>query len=337
MREFFKKKLPGILLCLVLALPAWLIGKQFPIIGGPVAGILLGLLAANIGRPESLEDGIRFTSKKVLQYAIVLIGFDMNFFHVIEVGQQSLSVIVCTIAGALLMAYIGSRFLNIRDKSSVLIGVGTCICGGSAIAAAAPCIRAKDEDIAKSISTIFLFNIIAAFLFPAMGRLMHMTDQGFGIWAGTAINDTSSVVAAATSWSQTAGNDTALTLATIVKLTRTLAIIPITLFLTFYTARKEQTDGEVSQYQLSKVFPWFVIFFLMAAILNTAFGLPPTVSKRLVSLGKFMITAAMTAIGLNTNVVKLVKSSSRSLILGMLCWFTVAAVSIIVQRAAGLW
>ena len=187
-------------------------------------------------------------------------------------------------------------------------------------------IGAEDEDIAKSISTIFLFNVIAAFIFPALGHLMGMTDQGFGMWAGTAVNDTSSVVAAATSWSSAAGNDTALTLATIVKLTRTLAIIPITFILAIYRSKKEKNQAGYS-FQISKIYHWFVLFFLLAAVISTVLNLPAAVSKPVVGLGKFMITMAMAAIGLNTNIVHLIKNGGKPFLQGLCCWIAVADVS----------
>ena len=273
-----KKNWSGILLCLVIAVPAWYLGKLFPVVGGPVLAILIGLLVAIIPRKPSLQSGIQFTSKKVLQYAIILLGFDMNLFHILEVGRQSLAIIIVTISTALIVAYLISRLLKIPSKTAILIGVGSSICGGSAIAATAPVIDADDEDVAKSISTIFLFNVLAAFLFPAAGMALGMSDQGFGMWAGTAVNDTSSVVAAATTWSSAAGNDTALTLATIVKLTRTLAIIPITFVLALYRSRKEKQNAK-GNFKLAKIFPWFILFFLMAAVVSTITNMPAAVAS----------------------------------------------------------
>jgi uncharacterized integral membrane protein (TIGR00698 family) len=225
----------------------------------------------------------------------------------------------------------------VDGKISTLIGVGTCICGGSAIAATAPVIDASDEEIAHSISTIFLFNIIAVFIFPAIGHLIGLTDTGFGLWAGTAINDTSSVVAAGVSWSEAAGSNTALQIATVVKLTRTLMIVPITLVLAIYTARKtkkanweQQTENS---FHFTKIFPWYVLGFVAAAILNTFAGIPETVSSALATAGKFMIVMAMTAIGLNTNLKKLLTNGIRPILLGSVCWVCVAIVSLVVQWA----
>lgn len=335
-----KKNIAGVLVCLIISIPAWLLGRAFPIIGGPVFGILFGMLLALFHRPESLTPGIKFTSKKILQYSIILLGFEMNLFNVIKVGGQSLMVMVFTLTSSFLTAYFLGRAMKIEGKTTTLIGVGTCICGGSAIAATAPVIRADDEEVAQAISTIFLFNIMAVFIFPPLGHLLGLTDTGFGMWAGTAINDTSSVVAAGASWSASAGNNTALAFATIVKLTRTLMIVPITLVLAVYTTRKmvksRESASAESNYSIKKIFPWFVLGFVLTAVINTFLPLPQEVPEALVSIGKFFIVMAMTAIGLNTNLKKLVTNGLRPIALGLCCWFVVAVVSLVVQHFIGM-
>jgi len=336
--ETCKKHIPGILLCLAIAAAAWFLGKEFTIVGGAVFGIVLGILASLFRRAEKYDAGIRFTSKKILQYSIILLGFEMNIGNIIKVGTQSLYVIIFTLTASFVTAFLVSRVLKTPANISVLIGVGTSICGGSAIAAAAPVIKAKDEEIAQAISTIFLFNIIAVFLFPALGRLIGLTDTGFGMWAGTAINDTSSVVAAASAWSQQAGSGTALQFATIVKLTRTLMIVPVTLVLALYTSRKAKKEADLSKdtYSFKKVFPWFVLGFIAAALIYTFLPIPAAVSSFLVQAGKFLIVMAMAAIGLNTNLKKLLTQSARPLILGISCWAAVSVVSLLVQKLSGM-
>lgn len=340
--KFFEKEmLLGILFCFIVAIPAWLLGKRFPIIGGPVFGILFGIILAFWKRPAKLDKGIKFTSKYILQYSIILLGFEMNLFNVIRVGGQSLMVMLFTLTSSFVTAYFVGKAMKIDGKTTTLIGVGTSICGGSAIAATAPVIRAKDEDVAQAISTIFLFNIIAVFIFPPLGHMLGLSDTGFGMWAGTAINDTSSVVAAGASWSSAAGNNTALAFATIVKLTRTLMIVPITLVLAIYTARKmshAKTAGsdESNSFSFAKVFPWFVLGFVLTAILNTFLPIPASVSEALVAIGKFMIIMAMTAIGLNTNLKKLLTNGLKPICLGLCCWFVVAVVSLAVQHFIGM-
>lgn len=322
------QKLPGILLAFLVAVPAWLLGKAFPIIGSPVLGILFGMLLALAKRPPVLEEGIKYTSKKLLQYSIILLGFDMNLFRVFQVGKDTLILMAFTLTAAFLTAYWAGKLLGLDSNTKTLIGVGSAICGGSAIAATAPVIKASDEEVAQSISTIFLFNVFAAFLFPALGHAMGMTDHSFGLWAGTAVNDTSSVVAAGYSFSQEAGN-----LAVIVKLTRTLMIVPITLVLAVVQTRKNR--GESGGYRLSKIFPWFVLGFLAAAMLNTFVALPAGTGTALAQIGKFVIVMAMVCIGLNTNLPKLVKSGGKPILLGFLCWLVLSLTSLGAQQLLG--
>lgn len=343
----FANYMPGVALCLVFACPAWYLGREFPIVGGPVFGILLGMLLAltspALCRNQAafpgkvLNDGVKFTAKKILQYSIVLLGFSMNLLQVIEVGRESLAIIAATLASAFLTAYYVGKALGLEGKTRTLIGVGTSICGGSAIAATAPVIKAEDEEIAQAISTIFLFNVVAVFLFPALGSWLGLSDAGFGMWAGTAINDTSSVVAAGAAWSAQSGNDDALVYATIVKLTRTLMIVPITLALAVYAARQGSGKEEAGEsFALSSVFPWFVLWFAAAAFFNTVLAIKP-LSAVLATAGKYMIVMSMFAIGLNTNLYQLIANGRKPIMLGVCCWAAVAVVSLLVQNSIGIW
>ena len=325
MKQQLKEKLPGIGLSALLAVPAWLIGSRFPVIGSPILGILFGMLVALWKRPAALNPGIAYTSKKLLQYAIILLGFGMNLYDVLRVGGQTLWLMVFTLTAAFLAAWGFGRLFRVERRANILIGVGTAICGGSAIAAAAPVIGAKDEEVAQSISTIFLFNVIAAFLFPVLGHLMGMGDNTFGLWAGTAINDTSSVVAAGYTFSRAAGD-----LAVVVKLTRTLMILPVTLVLAFVSLRQGKKEGG-SSFAFRKIFPWFVLGFALASVLSTFLPIPQAVTEWLAKAGKFVIVTAMAAIGLNTNLVKLIRSGWRPLLLGLGCWAVLAATSLVVQ------
>ena len=319
-------KLPGIALAALIAIPAWLIGKAIPVVGSPVLGILFGMVLAFWKRPTLLNDGVSYTSKKLLQYSIILLGFDMNLFNIFKVGKQTLVLMAFTLTAAFLTAFVVGKLLKLDGNTKTLIGVGSAICGGSAIAAAAPVIHADDEEVAQSISTIFLFNVIAAFLFPFLGHVLGMSDQGFGLWAGTAINDTSSVVAAGYSFSSAAGN-----LAVIVKLTRTLMIVPVTLVLAIYTSRKN-AGSKKGSYNIMTIFPWFVLGFVVASVINTFVTMPVGMSSFLAQAGKFVIVMAMASIGLNTNLVKLVKSGGKPILLGFCCWVVLALTSLGVQH-----
>lgn len=342
--KFIKKNGKGLLLCLAIAVPATVLGKMFSVVGGPVFAILIGMvLALVIKNRVPFESGVKYTSKKVLQYAVVLLGFGLNLEVVMETGKQSLPIILCTITTSLVIAYFLHRAMNIPGKISTLIGVGSSICGGSAIAATAPVIDADEEEVAQAISVIFLFNILAALLFPALGTALGFSTtsgEAFGIFAGTAVNDTSSVTAAASTWDSiyNLGSQT-LDKAVTVKLTRTLAIIPITLVIAFYRARKAETEsGE--KVSLKKVFPFFILFFIGASLITTAAtvaGVPAEVFHPLKELSKFFIIMAMGAIGFNTDIVKLVKGGGRPILLGMACWLGITVVTLSIQYMLNLW
>ncbi len=331
-----KKYASGVLLCLIISAPAWFLGKAFPVIGGPVFAILIGMaMAPFVKGKDFLRPGVTFTSKKILQYAVIVLGFSMNLATVVQKGREALPIILATITTSLVIAFILSRALKLPGKTSILIGVGSSICGGSAIAATAPVIDADDSEIAQSISVIFFFNIIAALLFPALGSALGLSNEGFGLFAGTAINDTSSVTAAASAWDGMHGSNT-LEAATIVKLTRTLAIIPITLFLACYRTGKEKKASEHS-ISIQKVFPTFVLFFLLASIITTVFPIPAGIVSSLKDLSKLFIIMAMGAIGTNTDLIKLIRTGKKPLLLGFCCWLGISVVSLVLQVVLGIW
>ncbi len=348
-----KEKNKGIFFCFLMSIPAWYLGKMMPIIGGPVFSIVIGIIVGMIlgDRKRGFEAGIAFVSKKVLQYAVILLGFGLNLQMIVKVGKDSLPIIVCTIATSLIISYFLSKKLNIPKKISILVGVGSSICGGSAIAATAPVIDADSDEIAQAISVIFFFNIIAALIFPTIGDLMGLTNQGFAIFAGTAVNDTSSVTAAASSWDSIHQTGTmVLDSATVVKLTRTLAIIPITFFLSLYFSKKEEKEESFSIYKIGKMVPTFILYFVACSIVTTicemlisngiisgalANGIPDFFALMKV-VSKFFIVMAMGAIGLNTDIVKLIKTGGKPILLGSFCWIGIIVVSLIMQKVMGL-
>ena len=259
-----RKLLPGILFCAVLAAAAMLLagvklgGFSLELIGAPVLSIVFGMLLTlafpGLAGRAALSGGIKFTSKKVLQWAVIILGFSLNLGTIAKVGSRSLPVIVCTIATSLIVAFVLMKLLKINPKTACLIGVGSSICGGSAIAATAPVIDADDEDVAQAISVIFLFNILAALIFPTLGHAIGLGSEGFSVFAGTAVNDTSSVTAAASTAESIYGVSGILPAAVTVKLTRTLAIIPITLVLALIRTRRAKNvdllwNEKVLQYQ----------------------------------------------------------------------------------------
>lgn len=355
--NFLKKNGLGILLALVLTIPSWFLGNLFPIVGGPVIAIIGGMILGLFLKDKSkFENGIKFTSKKVLQWAVILLGFGLDLGVVAKTGAQSLPIICATIATSLLIAFVLCKLMKIPGNISTLVGVGSSICGGSAVAATAPVIGADDEEVAQAISVIFFFNVLAAIIFPYFGQFVGFSTEcgeGFGIFAGTAVNDTSSVTAAASTWDAmfNLGSQT-LDKAVTVKLTRTLAIIPITLVLAFMMSVKakkasatvEESSG--SSFSFKKIFPFFIIWFILASVITTlcykyvsgdALTYVKNAFSFLKSTSKFFIVLAMAAIGINTNIVKLVKTGGKPLLMGACCWISITGVSLLMQHLLKLW
>ncbi|MFC3928178.1 YeiH family protein [Streptococcus caprae] len=333
-----KDKWLGVALCLLIAGPAWVLGHWLPLVGAPVFAILIGMVAGSfIINREKLSAGLTFTSKYVLQMAVVLLGFGLNLGQVLAVGTQSLPVILATITTALVVAYGLQRWLQFDITTATLVGVGSSICGGSAIAATAPVIEAEEEQVAQAISVIFLFNILAALLFPTLGGWLGLSNDGFALFAGTAVNDTSSVTATAAAW-DTLHQSNTLDSATVVKLTRTLAIIPITLGLSLYRAKKQVGQGQ--GFSWKRVFPMFLLYFILASLVTTLLqrgGLNLAIFGHLKTLSKFFIVMAMAAIGFNTDPVKLVKTGGPAIFIGGVCWFAITLVSLVMQAVLGIW
>lgn len=348
--EFIRKNYAGILTCFGIAVPAWLLGKAFPVIGGPVIAILIGMLLTLVWKDKGkAAPGIQWTSKIVLQTAVVLLGFGMNLGVIFQTGKQSLPIIICTISTSLIVAWILHKALRMPGNTAVLVGVGSSICGGSAIAATAPVIGADDNEVAQSISVIFFFNVLAAIFFPMLGSAIGFdtgAGDAFGIFAGTAINDTSSVTAAASTWDSmwNLGSQT-LDKAVTVKLTRTLAIIPITLVLAAFRAGKtakdgSKTEGKAEGFSLKRAFPMFILYFVLASVITTICiqaGVDAGIFAPLKELSKFFIIMAMAAIGLNSNVIELIRTGAKPLLLGGCCWLGITAVSLVMQHVMGIW
>ncbi|TBR37122.1 MULTISPECIES: YeiH family protein [Dyella] len=326
----FGQRLPGLALATAIALLALGLGRLAPLIGGPVFGIVMGIAVRNLLAPGGqFTPGIQFAGKQVLQWSIIALGFGLSLNQVAKTGLESLAVTLVTMTVAFLAAWGLGRMLKVHDKLKILIGVGTAICGGSAIAAVTPIIKPDEHDTAFAISTIFLFNLVAVLLFPLLGHLLHLSDLGFGLWAGTAINDTSSVVAAGYSFSKAAGD-----YATIVKLTRATLIIPICLVLAFAVAWREKKQG-ASDFSLRRIFPWFILWFLVASAVRTAGLVPEVIQPAIHMAAEFLIIVALTAIGLSANLRKMAATGARPILLGLGVWAAVSVSSLLVQLVIG--
>jgi uncharacterized integral membrane protein (TIGR00698 family) len=330
------KIIPGLMLSLIIATVAKIIENLLPIhiIGASVIALFLGMIINHFFKPDFLNPGIKFTSKRVLKFAIILLGASLSVNVILNVGKLSLMVMIFTLLTCFGGGYFIGKALKLNWKLSNLISAGTGICGGSAIAAIAPVIDAKDSDIAYAMSATFLFDMAMILLFPIMGRMLGLTDMAYGLWAGTAVNDTSSVVAAGYAFSEGAGD-----FATMVKLTRTLSIIPTVLIFSFINLRikrKEIKDAAANKVNILKLFPWFIVGFLAMAAINSLGFIPSDVSALTKDISKFLMIAALGAIGLNTSFKDMKKSGINPMIHGFIISALVVLVAITVEWCMGL-
>jgi uncharacterized integral membrane protein (TIGR00698 family) len=330
---------PGLFLALLIALTARFIESMLPIqlIGASVLALFIGLFTRQVIKPNTkIEAGLKFTSKRVLKFSIILLGASLNITTILTVGKLSLIVMIFTLITCFGGGYLVGKWLNLNWKLSNLISAGTGICGGSAIAALAPVIEAEDKDIAYAMSATFLFDMGMIVLFPIMGRLLGLSDMAYGLWAGTAVNDTSSVVAAGYAFSEAAGD-----FATMVKLTRTLSIIPVVLIFSFIQIRiktneNKQQETLNNKTQWMNLVPWFILGFLFMAFLNSGGLISPLLSNTLRQISKFLMIAALAAIGLNTDVNEMKQSGFNPMIHGFIISALVVIVALAVEYFMGL-
>ena len=327
----------GALVVIVIACVATVFGRFVPVLGGPVCGIVLGLLAGVVVprlRSSRLSTGYDFCAKQVLQASVVVLGTGLSLRQVAQVGSSSLPVMLASLSVALGGAALIGRWLRVGRDVRTLIGVGTGICGASAIAASTAVMRPKKADAAYALGTIFVFNVIGVLTFPVIGHLLGMTGESFGLWAGTAINDTSSVVAAAYGFGDGAGDH-----AIVVKLTRSLMIIPITIVLAYLTARRAASSSPSGPstvgIPLRQVVPWFLVGFVVAAAVNSGGLVPSSWHPALSSIATFGITLALAAIGLSMRPSELSRTGVRPLLLGAILSVLVASTSLAMQALTG--
>lgn len=339
----FVKLFPGIILSVGVAVFACWIESLMPIhlIGAAVIAMFIGVLINHFLKNTNIfSTGLKFTSKKILKFAIILLGLSLNITTILNVGKMSLTVMIFTLLTCFGGGFFIGKALGLNWKLSNLISAGTGICGGSAIAAIAPTIDADDSDVAYAMSATFLFDMAMIVLFPIMGTALGMTDQAFGIWAGTAVNDTSSVVATGYAFSESAGD-----FATMVKLTRTLAIIPTVIvfaFIQLNIKRKETLDNNhngselKTKFSITKIFPWFILGFLAMSVVASVFSIPAEIVSGTKTISKFLMVCALAAIGLNTSFSSMKKAGVRPMIHGFIISALVVIVALVVEMAMGI-
>jgi len=318
--------LPGFALALAIALAARVVAR----FTGPVPDVLIALLAGialtNFVRlPQAVRPGVRFVLNKVLRTAIILLGAGLTLASIVSLGAATLWLVLICVCVAIGLGLVLARFARLPGAVGTLIGAGTAICGGTAILAIGPLIDATDEEIAYAVTTIFTFNIIALIVYPLLGHALHLSPIAFGSWAGTAVNDTSVVVATGYVYGKIAGAT-----ATIVKLTRTLLLVPLAFTLgTAYATRRGGGLGDtLSARTLSKAIPWFVLGFAGMALLNSVGALPAVVTHAMTQLAGFLIVVVLAAVGLNVDVVKIGRLGLRPLGVGLALALIMAIISL---------
>jgi uncharacterized integral membrane protein (TIGR00698 family) len=326
-KSIWMARFPGIALALAITTVATFIGKAIPVIGAPVICIVIGVAIAAIRKPgEKFRPGIATSSKLILQISVVLLGSQLSLKEIVKVGFSSLPVMLGSLAVCLAGAYWVGKWLGIVGDLRTLIGVGTGICGASAIAAVTPIVGAASVDVAYAISTIFLFNVTAVLIFPFLGHLLGLSQHSFGLFAGTAVNDMSSVVAASTTYGSVAAN-----YAIVVKLTRTMLIIPIALGLATLERRKLRSVESKPNVHIVRLVPWYLIGFLLVASGNSLGLIPQGIHHDLVQISIFLIAIALAAIGLSTDITGLRRTGPRPLLLGGILWILVSVTSLLLQ------
>ncbi|KXP14904.1 YeiH family protein [Tsukamurella pseudospumae] len=325
-----RRAVPGAALALAVAAVATVVGRVIPVLGAPVAAVLLGAALATALRPArrwpGTATGFALTGGVALQVAVVLLGSQLSLGQAWAVGRSSIPVMFGTMAVCFGAAALFGKWLGIESTLRTLLGVGTAICGASAIAAVTPVLRPKPSTVAYALSTVFVFNVAAVLTFPWLGHMLDMGQHAFGVFAGTAVNDTSSVVAAAVTY-----GDEATRTAVVVKLTRALMIVPVVLVLAYVVARRRPTTADAPRPRAIKLVPWFLVGFVALAGLNSIVPFPADLRSTLGLASTLLITWALAAIGLSTDLSALRRTGWTPLLFGGLLWITVSASSLGIQ------
>ena len=327
----------GVGICFGVAGVSVLIEKLIPgeLLGASIIALFLGTIINCFFHPKWVQPALKFTSKKILKAAIVLLGASLSVSTIMSVGKMTFFVMIFTFAMCFGGGYFIRKLFGLNWKLSNLISAGTGICGGSAVAAIAPVIDADDKDIAFALSSTFLFDMVMIALYPLMGKALGMSDIAYGIWAGTSVNDTASVVASGYAFSEAAGD-----FATMVKLTRTIAIIPTVLVFAYISTRIKQKEmkaaGGGQKVKLVKIIPWFIGGFLLLAVLNSTGCIPAAVSGVIKNTSKFLMVTALAAIGLSTSITDFKKAGLKPMFYGITIDTLVTLTALVVIWCMGL-
>ena len=327
----------GIAICFGVAGLSVLVESLIPgeLLGASIIALFMGTIINTFFHPTWIKPALKFASKRILKIAIILLGASLSVNTIMSVGKKTFFVMIFTFAMCFGGGYFIRKLFGLNWKLSNLISAGTGICGGSAVAAIAPVIDADDKDVAFAMSSTFLFDMVMIALYPLMGKALGMSDIAYGIWAGTSVNDTASVVASGYAFSEIAGD-----FATMVKLTRTIAIIPTVLVFAYIGTRMKQKELKASnngqKVNLIKIIPWFIGGFLLLAILNSVGLIPAAASGILKGTSKFLMVTALAAIGLGTSITDFKKAGLKPMFYGITIDTLVTLTALVVIWCMGL-
>lgn len=327
----------GVGICMAVAILSIMLERVIPgeLLGSSIIALFLGTIINSFFHPVWIKPALKFTSKRILKVAIILLGASLSVSTIMSVGKMTFFVMLFTFAMCFGGGFFIRKLFGLNWKLSNLISAGTGICGGSAVAAIAPVIDADDKDIAFALSSTFLFDMVMIALYPIMGRILGMSDIAYGIWAGTSVNDTASVVASGYAFSEAAGD-----FATMVKLTRTIAIIPTVLVFAYIGTRVKQKElqsvGDGKKVNVLKIIPWFIAGFLALAIVNSVGLIPSEVSGVMKSASKFLMVTALAAIGLGTSIADFKKAGLSPMFYGITIDTLVTLTALVVIWFMGL-
>ena len=327
----------GVAICFAVAGLSVFVEKLLPgeLLGASIIALFMGTAINTFFHPAWIKPALKFTSKRILKVAIILLGASLSVNTIMSVGKMTFFVMIFTFAMCFGGGYFIRKLFGLNWKLSNLISAGTGICGGSAVAAIAPVIDADDKDIAFAMSSTFLFDMVMIALYPVMGRALGLSDIAYGIWAGTSVNDTASVVASGYAFSELAGD-----FATMVKLTRTIAIIPTVLVFAYISTRMKQKELKAAnngqKVNIVKIIPWFIGGFLLLAILNSIGFIPTEVSGIIKGTSKFLMVTALAAIGLGTSIADFKKAGLKPMFYGVTIDTLVTITALVVIWCMGL-
>lgn len=325
---------PGLGLVLAVAFVARLISRFLPpAVNEVLVAVLLGLLVANlVPLPGTVSPGLKFAVQRILRLGIILLGARLSLIDVAAIGAGALGLIAVCMMVAFGFATLVGRSMRLSPRLALLIGVGTAVCGNSAIVATAPVVQADERDVSFAVATITLFGTLAVFLYPLIGHALALSDPVYGIWSGVAVNDTSQVVAAGAAYSPAARD-----VATVVKLVRNTLMAPLILLIAWWWSRSaEATPREAAKHGALRAFPIFVLGFLGMALLRTAGIIHSPAALAIDEVARVCILLALAGVGLSTSLSQMRQTGLRPFYLGLATATLLAALSLSLILGLGL-